>query len=360
MTWCIGLLCALGVVAQAAPRKLVIVDDDDKQTVVPLLRDELTIGRAEGNLIRLSERDVSPHHARLVRTGARYFVEDLRSDNGTRVNGVTIRDRIPLDESSLVELGGYRLFITSAQGGVAPPRPSSIVKPSRLAKSSLPRSPAPESKKRFKVAYAAKTDLSDERAINADYFLIRETEVLFVVTNGPNNEPGADASKRAAEAVDELYKRTQDENATWPYPMDRALDYSENRLLCAVRVARAQTAAVPVGLAAAVVNGVSLVVAQVAKAPIYRIRSGKIERLVPAETAAGEIHIRTHALEDDDIVILASAGLAASLTDSAILATVQRAGHDMKDAAAELVELAKARGAESATVQLLWFRPSVK
>ena len=35
--------------------KLVIQDDEGKTTVVPLIRDEITIGRKEGNTIRLDD-----------------------------------------------------------------------------------------------------------------------------------------------------------------------------------------------------------------------------------------------------------------------------------------------------------------
>ena len=45
--------------------KLTIEDDEGKTTVVPLARDEITIGRLEGNTIRLTERNVSRRHARL-------------------------------------------------------------------------------------------------------------------------------------------------------------------------------------------------------------------------------------------------------------------------------------------------------
>ena len=48
--------------------KLVIQDDEGKTTVVPLIRDEITIGRKEGNTIRLTERNVSRRHARIVRS----------------------------------------------------------------------------------------------------------------------------------------------------------------------------------------------------------------------------------------------------------------------------------------------------
>src|SRR6185503_15470220 len=47
--------------------KLIIEDDEGRKTVVPFVRDEITIGRQEGNTIRLTERNVSRRHARLVK-----------------------------------------------------------------------------------------------------------------------------------------------------------------------------------------------------------------------------------------------------------------------------------------------------
>ena len=67
--------------------KLVISDDEGKTTVVPLVRDEITIGRKEGNTIRLTERNVSRRHARIHRKSADYVLEDLASYNGIVVNG---------------------------------------------------------------------------------------------------------------------------------------------------------------------------------------------------------------------------------------------------------------------------------
>ena len=70
--------------------KLVISDDEGHATVVPLLRDEITIGRQEGNTIRLTERNVSRLHARLLKRNGAYIVEDLGSYNGVIVNGTPI------------------------------------------------------------------------------------------------------------------------------------------------------------------------------------------------------------------------------------------------------------------------------
>src|SRR5579872_7396809 len=50
--------------------KLVIEDDEGNRTVVPLTRDQYSIGRRDGNTIRLTERNVSRDHARLVKKPA--------------------------------------------------------------------------------------------------------------------------------------------------------------------------------------------------------------------------------------------------------------------------------------------------
>ena len=53
--------------------KLIIEDDEGHKTVVPVVRDEITIGRNDGNIVRLSEKNVSRQHGRLLReSGLRY------------------------------------------------------------------------------------------------------------------------------------------------------------------------------------------------------------------------------------------------------------------------------------------------
>src|SRR4051795_9917924 len=91
--------------------KLVIQDDEGKTTVVPLIRDEISIGRKEGNTIRLTERNVSRRHARLLRKEGRYVLEDLSSYIGTKVNGAKITGPVPLNDGDQVGIGDYRLAI---------------------------------------------------------------------------------------------------------------------------------------------------------------------------------------------------------------------------------------------------------
>ena len=91
--------------------KLVIQDDEGKTTVVPLIRDEITIGRKEGNTIRLTERNVSRRHAKIVRNNGEVSIEDLGSYNGIRVNNARIAERVALRVSDQVQIGDYKLYL---------------------------------------------------------------------------------------------------------------------------------------------------------------------------------------------------------------------------------------------------------
>ncbi len=91
--------------------KLVIQDDEGKTTVVPLIRDEITIGRKEGNTIRLTERNVSRRHARILRSNGEVQIEDLGSYNGIRVNNARIAERVALRVSDQVQIGDYKLYL---------------------------------------------------------------------------------------------------------------------------------------------------------------------------------------------------------------------------------------------------------
>src|SRR6202142_808195 len=108
--------------------KLVIEDDEGKRTIVPLTRDQYSLGRKEGNTIRLTERNVSREHARLVKkaNGASaappppapapadkptFVLEDLTSYNGVFVNGLRITHAQDLAHGDLVQIGDYRIVL---------------------------------------------------------------------------------------------------------------------------------------------------------------------------------------------------------------------------------------------------------
>jgi pSer/pThr/pTyr-binding forkhead associated (FHA) protein len=91
--------------------KLVISDDAGATTVVPLVRDEISIGRGEGNTIRLTERNVSRKHAQLKRNGETFILCDLGSYNGVLVNGKPIVDEIEVNPGDRIRIGDYFLMV---------------------------------------------------------------------------------------------------------------------------------------------------------------------------------------------------------------------------------------------------------
>ncbi|HSO30918.1 MAG TPA: FHA domain-containing protein, partial [Labilithrix sp.] len=108
--------------------KLVIEDDEGKRTVVPLTRDDYTIGRQEGNTIRLTERNVSREHGRIKRKRANgqlpapgaadpraskdnFVLEDRSSYNGLFVNGLRVAHIQDLQHGDLIQIGDYRIVL---------------------------------------------------------------------------------------------------------------------------------------------------------------------------------------------------------------------------------------------------------
>ncbi|MGF1511240.1 MAG: FHA domain-containing protein [Myxococcota bacterium] len=89
--------------------RLVIQDDEGETVVYPVDRTEISIGRMEGNDIRLEERNVSRRHARIFRRGLNLLVEDLDSYNGVLLNGSRIQAPTPLTERDRVWIGPFTI-----------------------------------------------------------------------------------------------------------------------------------------------------------------------------------------------------------------------------------------------------------
>jgi len=107
--------------------KLIIEDDEGRKTVVPFVRDEITIGRQEGNTIRLTERNVSRRHARLLRQSVSVLIEDLGSYNGIKVNGDRITGQVQVQDGDLIQIGDYDLAIQrEEEARIAAPAPATV------------------------------------------------------------------------------------------------------------------------------------------------------------------------------------------------------------------------------------------
>lgn len=88
---------------------LVRVDGPSNGQVHPLSDSELAIGRGSASRLRLTDEGVSRTHAKVIRAGGQYFIQDLESSNGTLLEGRRIR-RAPLMEGDLLQFGPNASF----------------------------------------------------------------------------------------------------------------------------------------------------------------------------------------------------------------------------------------------------------
>src|SRR5437762_10289508 len=86
-----------------------VLEGIDKGRVFRDLSVPVTIGREEGNALRLNDERVSRFHAKVQQDDSDLILTDLESTNGTRVNGNVIQirrlrfgDRITVGRSLLL------------------------------------------------------------------------------------------------------------------------------------------------------------------------------------------------------------------------------------------------------------------
>lgn len=91
-----------GVVALASPRQPTLIAPDGQTLALTAARHP--VGRLADNDLHLDDTTVSRQHAAVVRRGDRWWVLDLGSTNGTRVNGITAAEQ-PLSDGDEIEFG---------------------------------------------------------------------------------------------------------------------------------------------------------------------------------------------------------------------------------------------------------------
>jgi len=89
---------------------------NDRRHVVPVQEDVVTIGRDPGNTVCLQSPFISRQHARLIREGDRWFVENVGL-NGTTVANQVVADgeRMPVREGDEIRLGEFSLYVVDRE-----------------------------------------------------------------------------------------------------------------------------------------------------------------------------------------------------------------------------------------------------
>src|SRR5262245_43617590 len=81
-------------------------------------RTEINVGRVQGNDLMLPKGNVSKRHARLLYRDGRFIVTDLKSTNGTYVNGRKIAQATIVREGDKIYIGDFVLRIETTSGAI--------------------------------------------------------------------------------------------------------------------------------------------------------------------------------------------------------------------------------------------------
>lgn len=87
----------------------------DKQCSWPLEGSLLGIGRSSRHTIHIPDGTVSKDHAEITARAGQFYLRDLGSRNGTRVNGREAREPILLEAGDQVEIGHITLLVTGEE-----------------------------------------------------------------------------------------------------------------------------------------------------------------------------------------------------------------------------------------------------
>ena len=107
------------------PAKLLVKLQGQGSRTIDLVRDTFTIGRKADNDLPIDDHTVSSRHVKIVRVQSVYFVEDLKSTNGTAVNGKPI-DRAQLHDADVITIGQHRIIFQDSAPAPAVPASASL------------------------------------------------------------------------------------------------------------------------------------------------------------------------------------------------------------------------------------------
>jgi len=242
----------------------------------------------------------------------------------------------------------------------------------------------------MRLTYAGTSDVGRKRTHNEDAYLLLPEELLCCVADGMGGHASGEVAARiAVEEMAEFFRMTgRDEEATWPYKMDPARSYDDNRLLTAVKLAnlrifeRAASDPRLKGMGTTIVaasfpkGGRSLLVGHVGDSRAYLWRRGalrqltedhsllndyrKTRALTPEEIQAFphknvivralgmrdvvDVDLLVEPLENGDVVLLCSDGLSGMVPDARLAEVIRANAGDLRLAAQVLVDEANAAG----------------
>jgi len=239
-----------------------------------------------------------------------------------------------------------------------------------------------------RLSFGASSHVGLKRAHNEDAFVARPELGLFAVCDGMGgHSSGEVASRLACDELAQFFELTEaDPEATWPWRAERHLSEPENRLVTGVRLANRtiyETSVDQARLRGMGTTAVGLafelgrvVVAHAGDSRAYLYRDTTLSRLTDDHSLVEEylrsgrltveeaktfpqrniilralgqapdvdVEVRSHRLEEGDVLLLCSDGLSGMLEDEEMERLLQRLSSDLENCAHQLVREANAAG----------------
>src|SRR5207248_828082 len=95
---------------------ILIQEKGGEQRRMVFNKPEVTIGRVQGNDIVLPKGNISKRHSRIVLKDGKFIIVDLKSTNGTYVNGKKITAPQVIKATDKIYIGDYTLQLTNGAG----------------------------------------------------------------------------------------------------------------------------------------------------------------------------------------------------------------------------------------------------
>lgn len=163
-----------------------------------------------------------------------------------------------------------------------------------------------------KVVAVGETNVGRKRTHNEDSFDIVEESNLYLVADGMGGHASGEvASQLAIKTLREFYQATdKDPDATWPYKMDKALGYEQNRLATGIKLANLrihqsaqddpQYRGMGTTLVACVAIHEGILIGHVGDSRVYRVRDGQMSQLTEDHSLLND-YIKMRRLSQDEI-----------------------------------------------------------
>src|SRR5207249_2622108 len=118
---------------------VLITEKGAEQRRMEFDKSEVTIGRVQGNDIILPKGNVSKRHSRIVLKDGKFIIVDLKSTNGTYVNGRKITSPLVIKATDKIYIGDFILAVDEGDLAAQVSGPISTAAPARKAPPPPPR-----------------------------------------------------------------------------------------------------------------------------------------------------------------------------------------------------------------------------